>query len=94
MKFKTVVILGAGVAIGYALNTEGGRNQLTKVKDAGQRYLGRPDVQAKADDLAKKAKQKTSGLPNSVQSVAKQTIDKAQQATHKAGADGDSPATS
>src|SRR4051794_16166465 len=54
MKFKTVVILAAGAAIVYALNTEGGRNQLSKVKGAGQRYLGRPDVQAKADDLAEK----------------------------------------
>lgn len=93
MKVKTVGILAAGAAIGYALNTEAGRQKLAQLKDAGERFLGRPEVQAKTADLADKAKQRTGSLPHSVQNIANQTIDKAQQATSRVGHNGDAPST-
>lgn len=99
MKVKTVGILAAGAAIGYALNTEAGREKLAQLKDAGERFLGRPDIQARTADLADKAKQRTAGLPNPVQNIAHQTIDKAQQATSRtpntgeASRAGDTPGT-
>lgn len=94
MKIRTVGILAAGAAIGYALNTEAGRERLAQLKEAGGRFLGRPEVQARTADLADKAKQRTAGLPHAVQSIANQTIDKAQQATSRAGTNGDAPTTS
>jgi|GEM_PF-3953535 hypothetical protein len=93
MKIRTVGILAAGAAIGYALNTEGGREKLAQLKEAGNRFLGRPEVQAKTADLADKAKQRTGNLPHAVQNIANQTIDKAQQATSRAGQNGDAPET-
>lgn len=93
MKVKTVAILAAGAAIGYVLNTEAGREKLAQLKGAGGQFLGRPDVQARTADLADKAKQRTASLPHSVQNIANQTIDKAQQATSRAGTNGNNPAT-
>lgn len=94
MKIRTVGILAAGAAIGYVLNTEAGRERLAQLKEAGSRFLGRPEVQARTADLAEKAKQRTAGLPHAVQNIANQTIDKAQEATTRAGTDGDTPTTS
>ena len=93
MKVKTFGILAAGAAIGYVLNTESGREKLAQLKDAGGRFLGRPEVQAKTADLADKAKQRTGSLPHSMQNIANQTIDKAHEATSRAGTNGDAPTT-
>lgn len=89
MKIRTVGILAAGAAIGYALNTENGRQKLAQLKDAGDRFLGRPDVQARTADLADKAKQRTGSLPNPVQNIANQTIDMAQKAASRPTGNGD-----
>ncbi|WP_188894083.1 hypothetical protein [Microlunatus endophyticus] len=91
MKIRTLGVIAAGAAIGYALNTESGRQKLAQLKDAGGRFLGRPDVQARTADLADKAKQRTGSLPQPVQNIANQTIDKAQQATSRAGSNGSAP---
>lgn len=89
MKLRTVGIIAAGAAIGYALNTESGRQKLAQLKDAGNRFLGRPDVQARTADLADKAKQRTGSLPHSVQNIANQTIDMAHKAASRPADNGD-----
>jgi len=89
MKIRTVGILAAGAAIGYALNTESGRQKLAQVKEAGDRFLGRPDVQARTADLADKAKQRTGSLPSPVQNIANQTIDLAHKAASRSVDNGD-----
>lgn len=83
MKIRTVGILAAGAAIGYALNTESGRQKVAQLKEAGDRFLGRPEVQARTSDLADKAKQRTGSLPNPVQNIANQTIDMAHKAASR-----------
>lgn len=93
MKIRTVGILAAGAAIGYALNTESGRQKLAQMKEAGNRFLGRPDVQARTADLADKARQRTGSLPHSVQGIANQTIDMAHKATSRPVDNGDTSAT-
>jgi len=93
MKIRTVGILAAGAAIGYALNTESGRQKLAQLKEAGDRFLGRPDVQARTADLADKAKQRTGGLPNPVQTIANQTIDMAHKAASRPAGDGEAAAS-
>lgn len=77
MKIRSIGALAIGAAIGYALNTPTGRVQVARVKQAVAGYMGRPDVQAKASDLAEKAKEKTGGLPDPVQNLANSTIDAA-----------------
>lgn len=92
MKIRTVGILAAGAAIGYALNTENGRQKLAQLKQAGDRFLGRPEVQARTADLADKAKQRIGSLPDPVQNIASQTIDMAHKATSRPTANGDATA--
>lgn len=85
MKIKSIGTLAIGAAIGYALNTPAGREKLAQLKSKGQEILGNPEVQAKTADLAEKAREKTSGLPDPVQKVANTTIDAATRASQRQG---------
>ena len=89
MKIRTVGALAVGTAIGYALNTESGRKMLAQAKEAGSRFLGRPEVQARTADLADMAKQRTGSLPDPVQKVANETIDMAHKAASRPAHNGE-----
>ncbi len=83
MKIKALGALAIGAAIGYAMNSSAGREKLAQLKARGKNFLGNPEVQAKTADLAEKAREKASGLPDPVQKVANTTIDAAKKATNR-----------
>ena len=84
---KSMGILAIGAAIGYAMNTEGGRAKINQLKDSAGRRLGSPEVQARTADFADRARQKVTLLPDPVQRVANSTIDAAEKATGSAAND-------
>jgi hypothetical protein len=87
MKIRSIGALAVGAAIGYALNTPTGRAQVARLRQAASGFMGRPEVQAKTQDLADKAKEKTGNLPGAVQNIANSTID---AAAHRASGQSDS----
>jgi hypothetical protein len=91
MKIKSMGVLAIGAAIGYALNTPAGREKLHQLKQSAERMLGNPQVQGRTADLADKARQKTTGLPDPVQKVANSTIDAAQKKATEYGSSSTRP---
>lgn len=87
MKLKSMGVLAVGAAIGYALNTPAGREKVQQLKESATRMLGNPEVQARTADLAAKAREKSTVLPDSVQKVANSTIDAAEKKARRSGDD-------
>jgi hypothetical protein len=87
MKIKSMAMLAIGAGIGYVLGTPANRERFAQLRTKGKDFLGNPDVQAKTADLAEKAREKASGLPDPVQKVATTTIDAATKASKRQGSD-------
>jgi hypothetical protein len=87
MKIKSMAMLAIGAGIGYVLGTPANRERIAQLRTKGQEFLGNPDVQAKTADLAEKAREKASGLPDPVQKVATTTIDAATKVSKRQGSE-------